>query len=137
MKINIHTKNMELTEAIENYVNERVGSLKKLIKNADSTILAEVEIGKTTMHHNAGNVYRAELNISYSGVFLRAEATKEDLYAAIDEVKDEMMRELRQKKTKEESLFKRGAIKIKHLLKGISFDKSASRIKKFLKRSKK
>lgn len=118
MRINITGKNMELTEAIKGYVQEKVGALTKLAKDAGSEPLAEVEVGKTSQHHSKGEVFRTEINLSVGGMFLRAEATKDDLYASIDEAQSGMMRELRARKTKGESLFRRGAARIKRLLRG-------------------
>jgi putative sigma-54 modulation protein len=118
MRINITGKNMELTDAIRGYVEDKVGALTKLAKNAGSEPLAEVEVGKISQHHSKGDVFRTEINLSVGGVFLRAEAIKDDLYASIDEAQGDMMRELRARKTKDENLFRRGAAKIKKLLRG-------------------
>ena len=118
MNINITGKNMDLTEAIKGYVQDKVSALTKLAKNSGSEPLAEVEVGKISQHHNKGDVFRTEINLSVGGVFLRAESIKDDLYASVDEAQSGMMRELRARKTKDESLFRRGAAKIKKLLRG-------------------
>jgi putative sigma-54 modulation protein len=122
MKINIVGKNMELTEAIKTYVSDKVQSLEKLLNTEGGEPMAEVEVGKTTMHHEKGEVFRAEINLTSGGQFLRAEATKDDLYAAIDVAKDEMMMELRREKDKKGSIWKRGAAKFKNLIRGIEED---------------
>lgn len=118
MRINITGKNIDLTEAIKSYVEEKVRNLEKLIPEENSEALVEVEVGKTSHHHMKGDVFRSEINLSVGGTFIRAEAVKDDLYAAIDECQNEMMRELRGKKTKRENLFRRGASRIKRLLRG-------------------
>jgi|SRR3989344_1220906 len=115
MRIKIHTKNIELTKAIEDYVNDKIGSLKKML-NLNSPILAEVEVGMDSRHHQKGDVFRAEVNLTINGKLFRAECVKDDLYAAIDEVRDELLRELRKNKTRKENFFKRGAQKLKNLL---------------------
>lgn len=117
MQINIHAKNIELTGAIKAYVNEKIGSLKKIL-DTESLVLAEVEVGQITKHHQQGDIFRAEINLKVDGQFFRAEVVKDDLYAAIDELKDSVMMEVRKNKTKKESLFRRGAIKIKRMLRG-------------------
>ena len=109
---------MDLTESIKGYVESKVGMLEKLIQDQGGEPLAEVEVGKTTHHHMKGDVFRTEVNLSFGGTFLRAEAIKDDLYASIDDVQSEMMRELRGRKTKNENLFRRGAAKLKKLLRG-------------------
>jgi putative sigma-54 modulation protein len=119
MKINITAKNMELTDAITKQVMEKIGSLEKLINNEETEAMVDVEVGKTTNHHQTGDIFRTEINLTIGGTFLRAEAVKDDLYASLDVAKDFMMAELRKHKNKSESMFRRGAAKIKNLLKGI------------------
>ncbi|MEK7120900.1 MAG: ribosome-associated translation inhibitor RaiA [Patescibacteria group bacterium] len=118
MKINIVTKDMDPTEAIASYVNEKVGSLKKFIKEGGKEPMADVEVGKTTKHHQKGDVFRTEINMTIDGGFMRTESIKDDLYASIDEARDEMMRELVKRKEKGESLWKRGAMRIKRMMRG-------------------
>jgi putative sigma-54 modulation protein len=118
MKINILAKNMELTEAITKYVTEKVNSIEKYIAVSESEPMAEVEVGKTTNHHQAGDVYRTEINLTIGGTFVRVEATMDDLYASIDTAKDAAVREVTKSKDKQESIFRKGAAKIKKMLRG-------------------
>jgi putative sigma-54 modulation protein len=97
MKIDIKGTNMELTEAIKDYVNEKIGSMEKFF---DNIIEARVDVGKTTNHHQKGDVFRAEVNLQVPHTLLRAEAEREDLYMAINEVKDEIQRQLKKYKEK-------------------------------------
>ena len=59
---------------------------------------AKVEVEKTTDHHNKGKIFRAEINIHLKEKFLRAEATREDIYLAINEARDELKREFKKYK---------------------------------------
>ena len=89
---------------VEEYIGKKLGFLEKLLSHyAEDTneALFEVEVGKTTEHHQKGNVYRAEINFTAGGVRLRAVAVKDDLYAALDDAKDEMQKELRRNKEKQ------------------------------------
>ncbi len=97
MKIDIKGTNMELTEAIKDYVNEKIGSLEKFF---DNIIEARVDVGKTTNHHQKGDVFRAEVNLQVPQTLLRAESEREDLYIAINEVKEEIQRQLKKYKEK-------------------------------------
>jgi ribosomal subunit interface protein len=117
MNINIKFTNLAATPALSNYVIKKVSSLERLIKNSDTSAHASVEVGKTTHHHKEGGFFRAEINLHIAGSNFSASAEEEDLYAAIDKVKDEMMRELRAHKTKQQSLLRRGAAKVKKILK--------------------
>ncbi|HRH31886.1 MAG TPA: ribosome-associated translation inhibitor RaiA [bacterium] len=85
--------NMELTEAIKQYVERKLESLVSICeKYSPCDVVAEV--GKTSPHHQKGDVFYAELNMTIPGAVLRATSTKDDLYAAIDDVKDELKRQL-------------------------------------------
>ncbi|MBN1325393.1 ribosome-associated translation inhibitor RaiA [Candidatus Falkowbacteria bacterium] len=97
MKIDIKGTNMELTEAIKDYVNEKIGGLERFF---DNIIEARVDVGKTSNHHQKGDVFRAEVNLQVPNTILRAEAEREDLYMAINEVKDEIQRQLKKYKEK-------------------------------------
>jgi putative sigma-54 modulation protein len=98
MKIDIKGTNMELTEAIKDYVNEKIGGLEKFF---DNIIEAKVEVGKTSNHHQKGDVFRAEVNLDVPEKYvLRAEAVREDLYMAINEVKDDLQRQIKKYKEK-------------------------------------
>lgn len=90
---NTVAKNLEMTEAIRAYVEEKLMSLEKMCERYSPCDVA-VEVGKTSEHHNKGEIYRAEANMTIPGGLLRAESTKDDLYAAIDDVKDQLKRQL-------------------------------------------
>ena len=118
MNINIKATNMELTEAIRNYVNKRIMSFGKLLKESSSVI--NVEVGKTTRHHNKGDFFKAEINMITDGNKFYTAVEREDLYAAIDEAKENVLRELTRSKDKRMTLYKRGATSVKKMLKGIT-----------------
>lgn len=117
MQIKIKATNIELTSAIEAYVNEKIGGVEKFaLPHVNENPIAEVEIGKTTNHHNSGDVFRAEVNLSVRGKYFRATSEKSDLYAAIDDIRNELVRELNSHKEKDRTLVRRGAGMIKNIL---------------------
>lgn len=118
MKINIKATNMELTSAITDYVNKKLLSIDKFVKEGE--MVGYVEVGKTTNHHKQGDVYKAEFDISFDGERFFTVSEKNDLYNAIDDVKEEIIRRITNKKDKNKTLFKRGASSVKKMLKGIS-----------------
>lgn len=119
MNTNIKATNIELTGAISDYVNKRLSAIEKFIK-PEEEMTAYVEVGKTTNHHKQGEVFRAEFNIEISGAKFYTFSEKEDLYAAIDDAKDEIARQIKTNKDRKQTLFKRGAVSVKKMLKGIS-----------------
>lgn len=121
MKINIKATNIELTPSITEYVERKVGMVEKYINNTD--VVAQVEVGKSTQHHKQGMLFRAEVHLVGGGIDIYAVSEQEDLYAAIDLVKDEVVRKVEHTKGKKETLTRRGAQAIKNAMKGMAFFK--------------
>jgi putative sigma-54 modulation protein len=116
MKITIKATGLDLTPSIKEYVEKRTETLAKFLHTDSDAVLAEIEIGMTSRHHKSGNVFRAEINISFEGKTLYAESQKDDLYAAIDEMKDKMERECVSLKNKRRTLAKKGEAVIKKII---------------------
>jgi putative sigma-54 modulation protein len=123
MKINLQGKNLEITPAIHEYVMKRVTNLGKLldiIEKETGEILVNFTVEKTTNHHKAGDVFKADCVIETNRGNYFASEEGEDLYVAIDEVKESLFREISKKKEKRNALFYRGARKIKNMVKGLT-----------------
>ncbi len=91
MQINkIKATNVELTEAIQTYVEEKFLSLAPLVANWEPVADMDIEIGKVTEHHNKGMIFLCEVNLEIPGELVRVEVKEEDLYAAIDKAKDDL-----------------------------------------------
>jgi putative sigma-54 modulation protein len=117
MNINIKTTNISLTPAISDYTNKRINKIAQLL-DTDPSSQCDVELGKTTGHHNKGQIFRAEIHIVGAGKNLYATSEKEDLYAAIDIVRDDILRELKSNKEKRTSFVRRGGARMKAMIKG-------------------
>lgn len=63
-------------------------------------------------------MFRAEFNLFVGGKQYNAASEKEDLYAALDDVKDEIARELSKSKTRTRDLARRGGASIKNIVRG-------------------
>lgn len=121
MSIHINTikaTGMELTSAIEEYARSRAASLEKYVDEKDTSTNMDIEVGKTTGHHQSGEIFRAEFTIQFKGKTIRTTSTNEDLYAAIDEVQSEASRMMSEHKNKKKTMFLKGAAQIKNMLKG-------------------
>ena len=120
MKINIKATGIELTQAISDYVYKRIFSIGKYLDQKNNPdIVAQVEVGRSTRHHKAGNIFRAEVHIMGTNLDAYAVSEMEDLYAAIDIVKDEIVRNIVHLKGKRETLSRRGAGIMKNIMNGI------------------
>lgn len=90
MKILIKGTNLELTEALKSYVNEKIGHLAHY---SNEIMEARVEL-ETSTHHQKG-FFRCEVNLDLPHMqVVRAESTESDLYAAIDLVVPKLRVEL-------------------------------------------
>ena len=123
MNINIKTSAITLTPAISDYVGKRFEAIEKLL-NEDPSVKFDVELARTTSHHNKGDIFKAEVHIIAKGENIYASIEKEDLYVAIDLVRDEVVRKINSTKKKRTSLLRRGGAQIKNLMKGIWPDKN-------------
>lgn len=118
MNINIKTTGISLTPAITEYVNKRLIKISKLIQE-DATIQCDVELGKTTGHHQKGSIFRAEVHVVGAGKNAYASSEQGDLYSAIDEVKDLILSELKAAKGKRISIVRRSGARLKNMVKGL------------------
>ena len=123
MQINLLGKNIELTEAIKDYVLKRVTNLEKLLSGIEKSggeVTALFEVGKSTKHHKGGSVFHADCLINARGEKFYGSADEEDLYVAIDVVKENLFKEISKKKDRRQTLQHRGARSIKKMMKGLS-----------------
>jgi len=123
MKINLLGKNIKLTDAIKDYALKRVSNLEKLlsgIENKGGEVIVLFEVGRSTNHHKLGEVFHADCLIKIDGREFYGSADKEDLYQAIDAVKDSLYNEISRNKNRQQTLFRRGAKSVKKMIKGLS-----------------
>lgn len=118
MILNIKATKTTLTDSLREYIEKKLKPLDKLIGGDADGAMVRVEIGRTTNHHKKGEVYRAEIKVALGKKDLYADASDEDIYAAIDEVKDEILRELKSHKTKTSDKKKAGGRTVKKMIKG-------------------
>lgn len=124
MNLNIKTTNFSLTPAIKAYLEKKLMVLDKLVDFDRENVLIRAELGKTSQHHRHGDIFRAEADIKIGGTSFRAVSEKEDLYAAIDDLKDELTREITTWKDKKKSKVRRGAQSMKKILRKDSGNES-------------
>lgn len=116
MRINVKTKNYDVTHDVQEYLDERLASLEKLIgEHADDEVICDIELEKALAQEH-GNIWRGEINLELRGDLLRAEARRESMNAAIDELKDEITKQLRRNKGKRTDIFRRSGAKLKEWL---------------------
>lgn len=106
---------MPLTSAIKEYVQSKVTTLEKVIH---TPAYVHVEIGKPSSHHKSGeDVFQAELTIDTNGQTYFSRVMHADLYQALDQVVLKIAEMIKQNKGKKQTLFRKGRMVIKKLLK--------------------
>ena len=115
MNLTIKTTNMSLTPAIADYLEKKL----KMIRGVDleaGNVHLHAELGKTSQHHKSGDYFKAEIKASIGGHNIFAVSETDDLYAAIDLAKDTLAHEIHKTFEKRNSMFRRGARRIKNML---------------------
>ena len=95
MIINIRAIGMDLTDAIRQYCEEKFQSLEKY---TPEILHADIVVGKETAHHHTGAILKCSATVQIPGEVLKVEREEEDLYKAIDKVRDHLRETLAQHK---------------------------------------
>ena len=99
MKLNFVGKNVEVTEALKDVTEKKLGKLDKYFqKDAEGNIAYSVERNRKII----------EVTINLPGTILRAEESSDDMYASIDKAVDVLERQIRKHKTKLQRRFNNG-----------------------------
>ena len=94
MNYNIRGENIEVTPAIREYVEKKIGKLERYFtETPDANVHVNLKVynDKTT---------KVEITIPLPSLVLRAEETNADMYAGIDLINDKLERQIRKYKTK-------------------------------------
>ena len=91
MTINVTHRGVDLTPAIRQYAEEKMESLQKYF---DSIRHIDVEVGVANHHHRKGKIFECKATVQIGGDTMQFEREAEDLYKAIDKVKDHLRVEL-------------------------------------------
>ncbi len=112
--ITFKTTNTQSDIDIQELTEKKLQALGKYIDTGAKTI-CEVEFDKVTASEK-GQIFRVEVNLQVNGDLFRAEATKNSFEEAVDEVRNELDKELRRKRRKGMTLFKKGSRKLKEMM---------------------
>ncbi len=109
MNFNIRGKKIEVTKALKDYVEQKLGRLNKYFSNPDNitaNVLIKVQ-GKDQI---------VEVTINTHGLILRGEEVSKDLYSSIDLVADKMERQIRKNKTRLHKKITKDSLKDFHII---------------------
>jgi putative sigma-54 modulation protein len=106
MHFNIRGENIEVTPAIREYVEKKVGKLERYF---DTTPTADVNVKLQVLGSGESSI---EVTIPMPKLLLRGEEINADMYAAIDIVVEKLERQIRKYKTKVNRKFRQeGSLK--------------------------
>lgn len=91
MRTQLYYKNIDKSQAIDDYVHEKFSKLDKFFRQEAD---ARVTVSKQ------GKTQKLEAIIPFNGLVLRAEDNSDDIYKSVDLVQEKLERQLRKYKTK-------------------------------------
>ncbi|MBO1198763.1 ribosome-associated translation inhibitor RaiA [Staphylococcus simiae] len=94
IRFEIHGDNLTITDAIRNYIEEKIGKLERYFNDVPNAV-AHVKV--KTYSNSATKI---EVTIPLKNVTLRAEERNDDLYAGIDLINSKLERQVRKYKTR-------------------------------------
>ena len=114
--LSILCKDFDLTDAIKLYATEKMSALDKYFPEAGAAASFNLRLGKVSNSHNSGKIFYAEVSIKTPEKNFGALVESEDIYAAIDQLKDDLAHNIAHYKDKEHTKNIRSARKIKEEL---------------------
>lgn len=115
MEIRYKGLQYDLPAVVTEKAQKKLLSLTKYLGKDADLARAYVELGRETTAHQSGRIWVARINFSTRGTLYRAEALEENIENAIDTAVNELGKELRRAKKKNESLFRKGGLMFKSL----------------------
>lgn len=101
MRIITSGKNMEVTDALRDTIERKLGKLDKFFrKDTEAQVTLNVEKSRHII----------EVTIPFNGILIRAEESTIDMYTSIDKAVDKLERQINKHKTKLEKRYRGGKI---------------------------
>jgi putative sigma-54 modulation protein len=101
MRIITSGKNIEVTDALKDTIERKLGKLNKYFqKDTEAQVTLNVE----------KNRHIIEVTIPFDGIVLRCEECTDDMYTSIDKAVDKLERQIEKHKTKLERRFRGGKL---------------------------
>jgi ribosomal subunit interface protein len=117
MDIRTKTTDYQITPEVSAYLDEKIAHLGKFLGEDAATARCEVELGRDGHAKHGKNIWFAEMQILHpGGRLIRATNRSESMNGAIDDVKDEVERQLRKDKQLHRRIFRKTGSAIKGFL---------------------
>lgn len=112
MRITIYAPDINLTPDINDYLEKKIGSLERLIPSLKSKagksdqMTAEIRI-KIEKEAERADIYKVGAEVILSRQVIGVAVQNQDIFQAIDEIKDKLQREIRRYGGKKETIRRR------------------------------
>ena len=105
MKIIVSGRNIQVTDAIRTYAEEKISRVKKYFEH-----IIEIDITLSVEHSKSeGDIHKADVLLFGNGAKIKVTMEDKDLYAAIDKATDILERQVRKHKEKLKEKKKKGS----------------------------
>ncbi|MBL0389363.1 ribosome-associated translation inhibitor RaiA [Tumebacillus sp. ITR2] len=95
MKIQVRGNRLEVTEALQDYVEKKIGRLEKFFHDASGhAVHVTLSVVKSK------DLHVVEVTLPFNGLVIRAEERSPDMYASIDAVSDKLETQIKKHKDK-------------------------------------
>ena len=117
MDIRIKTTDYQAPAEVSAHIDSRIGIIEKALPfDQAEHARCELEVGKGVGNVKHGEIWFAEINLIASGKRMRATAEAENVNMAIDEAKDEIIRQVRKHQQLHRRILRKGESMIKNAL---------------------
>lgn len=116
MNITIKSTQQDLTGGTRALLEDKFSIIDRLTSSSATPVLLECEIEQSIAVERAGAKYRAEGTLAVNGATLRAEADGLTLEDAVDQVRDDLVRQVNSSRGRRRDLVRRGGAAIKRML---------------------
>ncbi|MFC1651648.1 ribosome hibernation-promoting factor, HPF/YfiA family [Patescibacteria group bacterium] len=93
MKIIQTGLNLDLTEPMKEYIDEKIGILKRYFEGQETVLEARVDVRVST-HHKSGDIFTVSVTFTVKGKDFYAKERHDDFYGAVDIVQEELETQL-------------------------------------------
>lgn len=107
-----------MTEELSSFATLKIRKLEKFLNRTDGA-MADVEL-EMMKGHTGGDIFRAEINLTYPGGFVRAESSKNTMHHAIEVAVSDAGRKLKGELGKKRVLSRKGGGILKKMLRKFS-----------------
>jgi len=116
MDIRIKTTDYQAPAEVSAHIESRIELIEKSLTEHADNARCEVEVGRAVGNVKHGDIWFAEINLTAAGKRMRATAESESVNQAIDQAKDDIVRQIRKHQQFHRRILRRGGSMIKNAL---------------------